>query len=249
MNTKFSIKGKLVGFALGILISSNILGGLIGLLIGHILFDRLATNDNEEYFIEDSLYVENTNIITFIIKLCYGLVNQKEDILLTEVDTIKQFLRKEFGIDKLYISKVDLIFSNLMDDKSNLNVDSVIHSINHYCSYDEKQKIIELLFVVAVSDKNISKEEIDYIHNVYHKLKVKLNDYLKIKNKFIKEELEYYKILGVNESATDAEIKTAYRKLVNLHHPDKVKEADYDKEKFQQIVKAYNELKKFKRIH
>lgn len=30
----------------------------------------------------------------------------------------------------------------------------------------------------------------------------------------------YYKVLGVPESATDAEIKQAYRKLAALHHPD-----------------------------
>lgn len=34
--------------------------------------------------------------------------------------------------------------------------------------------------------------------------------------------LEAYKILGIEKSATDAEVKKAYRKLMSTHHPDKL---------------------------
>lgn len=49
---------------------------------------------------------------------------------------------------------------------------------------------------------------------------------------------DYYKILGVNETATDAEIKKSYRKLSLQHHPDK----GGDQGKFQEINKAYQIL-------
>jgi curved DNA-binding protein len=49
---------------------------------------------------------------------------------------------------------------------------------------------------------------------------------------------DYYQTLGVERNATEAEIKTAYRKLANQHHPDK----GGDEEKFKQIQIAYSIL-------
>lgn len=55
---------------------------------------------------------------------------------------------------------------------------------------------------------------------------------------------DYYDILGVSRSASDAEIKSAYRKLAREHHPDMV--ADSDKAqaeaKFKEINEAYQIL-------
>lgn len=49
---------------------------------------------------------------------------------------------------------------------------------------------------------------------------------------------DYYDVLGISKSATDEEIKTAYRKLAKTHHPDK----GGDKNKFQEIQTAYETL-------
>ncbi len=49
----------------------------------------------------------------------------------------------------------------------------------------------------------------------------------------------YYDMLGVNESATDDEIKKAYRKLAMQYHPDRNKWNKEAEEKFKKINEAY----------
>jgi len=50
---------------------------------------------------------------------------------------------------------------------------------------------------------------------------------------------DYYKILGVEKSANEEDIKKAYRKLAHQHHPDK---AGGNEQKFKEINEAYQVL-------
>lgn len=52
---------------------------------------------------------------------------------------------------------------------------------------------------------------------------------------------DYYEVLGVDKNASDAEIKSAYRKLAKKYHPDVNKE-EGAAEKFKEIGEAYSVL-------
>lgn len=53
---------------------------------------------------------------------------------------------------------------------------------------------------------------------------------------------DYYYILGINEKASEQEIKTAYRKLSLKFHPDKNNGEKFFEERFKEIQEAYETL-------
>src|SRR5579884_1009789 len=55
-------------------------------------------------------------------------------------------------------------------------------------------------------------------------------------------EKDYYAALGVPKSATQAEIKKAYRKLARKHHPDANKGDAKSEERFKEVSEAYDVL-------
>src|SRR5213594_4340370 len=53
---------------------------------------------------------------------------------------------------------------------------------------------------------------------------------------------DYYETLGVSKTATEDEIRTAFRKLARKHHPDVAKDKKAAEEKFKEINEAYEVL-------
>jgi curved DNA-binding protein len=53
---------------------------------------------------------------------------------------------------------------------------------------------------------------------------------------------DYYEILGVSRTASEAEIKKAFRKLAREYHPDVAKDKKKAEEKFKEINEAYEVL-------
>src|ERR1700746_746395 len=53
---------------------------------------------------------------------------------------------------------------------------------------------------------------------------------------------DYYEVLGVARTASEAEIKKAFRKLAREYHPDVAKNKKQSEEKFKEVNEAYEVL-------
>ena len=100
-----------------------------------------------------------------------------------------------------------------------------------------------------MADGHIDTTEVDMIEKIGGYMHINIHDLASIKAMFFKEPKQYYKILELETTATDNEVKKAYRKMAMKHHPDKLNDLNeaqqkMGNEKFLKIQEAYEAIKK-----
>ena len=83
-------------------------------------------------------------------------------------------------------------------------------------------QLLNFLVEIAYSDGTLSPEEIDALKEICLALHIpekELNSMLHLTNDSLDDA---YAVLQISPTATDAEVKAAYRQLALQHHPDRV---------------------------
>ena len=102
---------------------------------------------------------------------------------------------------------------------------------------------------MSAADGDVHEKEIHVIQAIANYLNVNKNDYESIKATFAKDNEAPYRVLEIDTSASDQEVKKAYRKMATKYHPDKVSHLgkemqDLAEEKFKAVNDAYQKIKK-----
>ena len=118
-----------------------------------------------------------------------------------------------------------------------------------YMDVHSKIQLVHILFGLSKADNNIHNNEIKIISDIATLIGLGQSDFNSVKAMFVEETRTSYKILGLNQQATDSEIKLAYRNLATKFHPDKVSHLGEEftkiaEEKFKSINDAYQKKKK-----
>lgn len=107
--------------------------------------------------------------------------------------------------------------------------------------------VIRFLFRVAAADYFVNAKEQRCIHRIAGYLKINDAEFKKIKEDFLNQN-NPFGILGIEMGASFTEVKTAYRKMILKHHPDKraaeVTQQQAEK-KFREIQQAFEKIKEF----
>lgn len=131
---------------------------------------------------------------------------------------------------------------------------------------DVSKLLLELILNLIYFDKKENKEFENEEYLIYNSLGMSKEYYNELKkevigriyganNSFINEsDLDkYYQILNIDKNSNNTDIKKAYRKLMNLYHPDKhihknlsLKEMEEMNKKLLEVQHAYHSIIKYK---
>lgn len=234
--------GKWIAGGLGWAVFGPI-GGIIGFLVGS------AFETPGKKSLKGGQRVEGPttrgDFMVSLIVLTAAVLKADGKIKKGELDYVKQYFLRSFGKE----AATDAV--RMLRDvlKQEIPVADVARQIGQHLDNSSKLQLLHYLFGIAQADGHTQRSEVDLIQVISNYMGVNSSDFTSIKAMFFKNLHISYSILGVNKTATNEEIKKAYRKMAVEYHPDKVSYLGEDvqnsaKEKFQKIIEAYEAIKK-----
>jgi len=138
------------------------------------------------------------------------------------------------------------LFSGII--KKEVSARQVCIQIRQNMSHASRLQLLHFLFGIAKADGFVAESEIEEIRKMAGYLYINQSDFESIKAMFHDASENAYKILDIEKTATDAEVKSGYRKMVKKYHPDKLQGLGEEhlkgaNEKFQSIQAAYEKIK------
>ncbi len=133
--------------------------------------------------------------------------------------------------------------------KEKQNIPELTRIFNQSTLYETRLQILHFLFGVANADGSISQPELSKMEQIAAALGIRPHDLESIKAMFIKATDSAFKILDIPQTATNEEVKKAYRAMAKKYHPDKLQSKDPAlvkgaQEKFQKVQEAYEAIQK-----
>lgn len=235
-------------------------GGPIGAIIGYAvgsMIDRHGSALQTESYQEEYQrsrgrnrgpnFTSNQDFNKAFVVLSAAVMKADGKVLKAELDYVKKFFITNFGESeaKDYL----LILREVI--KQDFPVDGVCEQIRHHMDPSLRLQILHYLFGIAKADGQVDESEVNVIKRIAFKLGLSDREFISIQAMFYDgaKPASAYAILEIEESATDDEVKKAYRKMAIKYHPDKLENLSEShqksgKENFVKVQAAYEKIKK-----
>lgn len=264
--------GKILGCLFGLMFGGP-LGAILGLILGHSFDTGLHSLDAINYNAEKIDHIKSeffnaTFSVMGHLARADGVVTTAEISMATRLMDEMELSQQQrmvaielFRLGKTNNFNLDLTLKNLMMAcKWRYDLLQVFVEIQFQAAYadgeikpQEKQMLIYLCKTLGFSDMDYARFEALYGYRYTGNTNYQRQNQSNFANNnrdFASSLQKAYKILGVDSTTTQANLKKAYRKLMSQHHPDKLiakglpeEMLKIAKEKTQEIQAAYEEIK------
>ncbi len=255
--------GKVVGGAFGFLMGGP-LGAVLGASVGHQFDEGMQGMDAEEGLNPGDQHRVQIAFFTATFSVMGHIAKADGRVTADEIKLAKRVM------DELALSgDMRKTAVNLFEQgkSANFPLDDVLDQFRRECHRRTHliRMFLELQIQAAYADGALDKAEENVLHRICEHLGISRFEYERIKLQFQAQQRFYghsqqqqasnrledaYAALGIEKTASDAEVKKSYRRLMSQHHPDKLVAKGLPeemmviaKEKTQQIRKAYETIK------
>ena len=180
-----------------------------------------------------------------MVVLSAAVMQADNRVLKSELDYVKSFFKTNFG--QTQAEQLTLALREAL--KNPVDVRGVCMQIRANMPHAKRLLLLQYLYGIARADGNVDPREVDLIRRMASALGISDKDRASIEAPFHSDKPDPYTVLEVDQSASDAEVKKAYRRLALKVHPDKVRDMGeaYAKQaevRFLEVQDAYEHLKK-----
>ena len=262
--------GKILGGALGYVITESITGVMIGVFLGH-QFDRSPRSRKRTRRAKSEgigfgrANQEQTQAAFFTATFSVmGHISKSDGRVSPEEIQLAEQVMQQMRLSQE--QRVAAIEHFNYGKQEAFNLDEVLQEFRQTCHRKTSllQMFIEIQLQAAYADGNKSSVEEQILQHICNALGYPAALLAQMEAMFFASKRNYrsyrsngansssvlddaYQIIGVNSSATDAEVKKAYRRLMSKNHPDKLIAKGLPEEmieiatnKTQEIQKAYD---------
>lgn len=231
--------GAAIGYAVGSFVDSFSVEGFKQEQIDYERERHTRTRHQSSRNTQSGDFEVSLLVLASIVIKADGKIDKKE------LDYVRNYFVKIYG--KHRANSAFKLFNGVIEKQ--VSTRQVCMQIRENMSHSSRLQLVHFLFGISKSDGAVTKEEIDEIRKISGYLYINQHDFESIKAMFYDSSNSAYKILEITKTATDDEVKKAYRKMAKKYHPDKVQDIGEEhlkgaKEKFQSIQSAYELIKK-----
>ena len=246
--------GKWIGGILGF-VAFGPLGALAGVILGSLYEDKEDEPQGRAY--ADPRRGERNSFLFSMLVMASYIIRADGKIMHSEMEYVRQFLRRNFG--EVAVEEGQQILLRLFEQAKRMDqeypwgfrqtIQDCGRQMAQSLRYEERLQLLAFLSEIAKSDGHVCEAELQALKEVAALIGLSEQEVESMLNLRGDSLDEAYKVLEVAPSATDEEVRTAYRRLAVTHHPDKVANLGEDirraaTEKFQRINEAKEKIYK-----
>ena len=238
-----------VGYGLSMRLSGAFVGYLAGYLIEELAYGKnknAQNKNNTSRTTRGSSKISPKDFELNLLSLASLVIKADGQINQVELNYVRQYFVATYGKERA--NATFKVFNDVVK-KREINTFRIATYISQRTRYESRLQIIHFLFGIANSDGKVSANETQKIKEIAGFFRIHFKDFESIYATFYKNPESAYKILGIEKTATDSEIKKAYRSMAKKYHPDKLQHLPEHlvkgaEEKFQAVQQAYEQLQK-----